>query len=157
CDGPLFAGQNVAVIGGGNAGFESAAQLLAYCQSVTLVHRSDTFSKADPSTVEAVMKDPKFTALTNAEPAEVKGGTFVSGLTVKNRVTGVVTELPVTGIFVEIGMLPSTDLVKELVALNEFNRVKVDPKTPHTSLEGVWAAATARMNFIIKTTLQPAT
>jgi len=140
CDGPLFADQDVVVVGGGNAGFESAAQLLAYCKSVTLVHRSETFSKADPSTVEAVMKDPKFKALTNTEPTEVKGGTFVSGMVVKNSVTGETTELPVTGIFVEIGMLPSTDLVKDLVTLDEFNRIKVDPKNQHTNVDGVWAA-----------------
>src|SRR5581483_8296543 len=108
--------------------FESAAQLLAYCQSVTLVHRSAQFDKADPSTVEAVMKDPKFKALTNNEPTEVKGAKFVSGMVVKNNQTNETTELAATGIFVEIGMLPSTDLVKDLLALDEFNRVKVDPK-----------------------------
>jgi thioredoxin reductase len=139
CDGPLFSGQEVVVVGGGNAGFESAAQLLAYCPKVTLVHRSAEFSKADPSTVEAVMKDPKFVALTNTEPVEVKGSGFVSNLIVKNNQTGEVSDLPVAGIFVEIGMLPSTDFVKGLVDLDEFNRIKTNPKDQQTSVDGVWA------------------
>ena len=140
CDGPVFAGQDVVVIGGGNAGFESAAQLLAYCKSVILVHRSAEFSKADPLTVEAVMKDPKFKALTNTEPVEVRGAQFVTGLVVKNVTTGETTELPASGVFVEIGMLPSTDFVKELIQLDEFNRVVTNPKNQHTSVDGVWAA-----------------
>ncbi len=140
CDGPLFAGQDAVVIGGGNAGFESAAQLLAYCKSVTLVHRSAEFSKADPLTVEAVMKDPKFKALTNTEPVEVRGSQFVTGIVVKNVLTGEASEIPAAGIFVEIGMLPSTDFVKELVQLDEFNRVVTNPKNQHTSVDGVWAA-----------------
>jgi thioredoxin reductase len=140
CDGPVFAGQDVVVIGGGNAGFESAAQLLAYCKSVTLVHRSAEFSKADPLTVEAVLKDPKMKALTNTEPVEVRGAQFVTGLVVKNVTTGETTELPASGVFVEIGMLPSTDFVKDLVQLDEFNRVVTNPKNQHTSVDGVWAA-----------------
>jgi thioredoxin reductase len=140
CDGPLFAGQDAVVIGGGNAGFESAAQLLAYCKSVTLVHRSKEFSKADALTVEAVLKDPKMKALTNTEPVEVRGAQFVTGVVVKNVLTGETTELPAGGVFVEIGMLPSTDYVKDLVQLDEFNRVVTNPKNQHTSVEGIWAA-----------------
>ena len=76
CDGPLFADQDVVVIGGGNAGFETAAQLLAYCKSVTLLHRSDTF-RADEITVEKVLKNPKMKAIKNVEILEVKGEKFV--------------------------------------------------------------------------------
>jgi NADH-dependent peroxiredoxin subunit F len=140
CDGPLFAGQDAVVVGGGNAGFESAAQLLAYCKSVTLVHRSAAFDKADALTVEAVLKDPKMKALTNTEPVEIKGAQFVTGVVVKNVTTGEVSELPAGGVFVEIGMLPSTDFVKELVQLDAFNRVVTNPKNQHTSVDGVWAA-----------------
>lgn len=140
CDGPLFSGQDVVVIGGGNAGFESAAQLLAYCKSVTLVHRSAQFSKADPLTVEAVLKDPKMKALLNTEPVEIRGNQFVTGVVVKNVTTGETTEIPVAGVFVEIGMLPSTDFIKDLVQLDQFNRVVTNPKNQHTSLDGVWAA-----------------
>ncbi|MEJ0002356.1 MAG: FAD-dependent oxidoreductase [bacterium] len=63
CDGPLFSGMDVVVAGGGNAGFETAAQLLAYCNSVTLIHRSDSFNKADEITVDKVLKNPKMKAI----------------------------------------------------------------------------------------------
>ncbi|MBP9701992.1 MAG: FAD-dependent oxidoreductase, partial [Candidatus Pacebacteria bacterium] len=70
CDGPLFSGQDVVVIGGGNAGFESAAQLLAYCKSVTLLNRSGNF-RADPVTVEKVSQHPNFKIVKNAKLEEV--------------------------------------------------------------------------------------
>ncbi|MEK7068538.1 MAG: FAD-dependent oxidoreductase [Patescibacteria group bacterium] len=140
CDGPLFAGQDVAVVGGGNAGFETAAQLLAYSKSVTLVHRSPEFLKADKATVDAVLAHANMRTIINATPIEVKGDKFVSGLVVKDTTTGALTELPVTGIFVEIGMLPATDLVKGLVALDEWGKIKVDARTQRASVEGVWAA-----------------
>ncbi len=140
CDGPLFAGQDVAVVGGGNAGFESAAQLLAYCKSVTLIHRNPDFLKADKSTVEIVQKHPNFKALTNTTPVEVKGGKFVSGLVVKDNATGALTELPVAAVFVEIGMIPATMFVKELVELDQAGKIKVDPRSQRASASGVWAA-----------------
>lgn len=140
CDGPLFAGQDTVVIGGGNAGFESAAQLLAYAKSVTLVHRNATFDKADPSTVEAVLKHPNMKVIVNSTPIEIKGGGFVSGVVIKNVTTSEESLVPAGGVFVEIGMLPSTDYVKGLVELDQFNRVVTNPKNQHTSVEGVWAA-----------------
>ncbi len=140
CDGPLFADQDVVVIGGGNAGFESAAQLLAYCKSVTLLHRSETFDKADEITVEKVLKNGKMTAITNVETIEVRGEKFVEGLVYKNRATGEEKELKVTGIFVEIGQIPNTNFVKNIVALNEANLIKIDPLTQRTETPGIWAA-----------------
>ncbi len=140
CDGPLFSGQDVAVVGGGNAGFETAAQLLAYAKSVTLIHRNPAFDKADPVTVEKVLAHPKMKALPNTEPVEVRGDKFVKGIVVKNKATGEISELPVAGIFIEIGMVPSTDLVKGLVDLDPLGRVKVDPRNQKTNVPGVWAA-----------------
>lgn len=139
CDGPMFSGQDVAVVGGGNAGLETAAQLLAYAKSVTLIHRHASF-KGDAITVEKVLAHPNMKTLLNAEPVEVLGDKFVSGLTVKDRATDVVTELPVTGVFVEIGVIPNTSYAKELVDLDEVGRVITDPKNQHTSVDGVWAA-----------------
>lgn len=139
CDGPMFSGQDVAVIGGGNAGFETAAQLLAYAKSVTLIHKNDAF-KADPVTVEKVMKDPKMRAVLNTDVAEVVGDKFVSGLKLKNDKTGEESEIAVTGVFVEIGMIPNTEFVKDILPLDEYNRVKIDPWTQKTEVPGIWAA-----------------
>jgi NADH-dependent peroxiredoxin subunit F len=139
CDGPVFAGQDVAVIGGGNAAFESAAQLLAYCNSVTLINRSDEY-KADPVTVKKVLSNPKMRAFKNAQLIEVRGEKFVNSLTYLDKNSGKSVQLPVAGIFVEIGSLPSTEFARELLPLDPFNRIIVDPRTQATSVEGVWAA-----------------
>lgn len=139
CDGPLFSDMDVAVIGGGNAGFETSAQLLAYTKSVTLIHRHKEF-KADPVTVDAILKHPHMHTLTNSEPVEVKGDSFVTGLVVRNKETDETTELPVSGIFVEAGILPNTDFAKDLVALDRTQRIVISPKNQRTSIEGVWAA-----------------
>ena len=138
CDGPVFADQDVVVIGGGNAAFESASQLLAYCKSVTLLNRSEEF-RADPVTVKKVLSNPKMRALTNAQLIEIKGDKFVKSLTYKNEASETV-EMPVSGIFVEIGSLPATEFAKELVAVDPFGRVVVDARTQATSVPGVWAA-----------------
>ncbi|MDZ4226846.1 MAG: FAD-dependent oxidoreductase, partial [Patescibacteria group bacterium] len=91
CDGPLFADKDVAVIGGGNAGFETALQLLAYCKSVTLLSRGPAF-RADAITVEAAKANPKMRLMLNAVPTEVFGdppaGGFVKGLKFKHLDTG---------------------------------------------------------------------
>lgn len=139
CDGPLFAGLDVVVIGGGNAGFEAAAQLLAYAKSVTMLQRRDVF-KADATTVEKVLANPKMTAHTNAVPTEVLGDKMVTGLKWKNTETGEEHELSIGGVFVEIGMIPNTAWVADAVELNENHKIKVDPMTQQTSHHCVWAA-----------------
>ncbi len=139
CDGPLFADKDTVVIGGGNAGFETAAQLLAYCKSVTLLHRNPEF-KADAVTVEKLLKNPKFHAVRNVEIVEVKGEKFVNGLVYKDKDSGEVHTLPVEGIFVEVGNIPATDFVKDLVTLNQNHSIVVDGKSQRTSLPGIWAA-----------------
>ncbi|MBI5005035.1 MAG: FAD-dependent oxidoreductase, partial [Candidatus Lloydbacteria bacterium] len=138
CDGPLFADKDVAVVGGGNVGFETAAQLLAYAKSVTLFHRNEGFSKADPITVEKVLKNPK--VLTNTEPTAIKGEQFITAVVYKNKKTGEEKELPIGGLFVEIGAVPTTDFVKDIVDINEYGAIKIDPWTQQTSDKGIWAA-----------------
>lgn len=140
CDGPLFSGMDVVVVGGGNAGFETAAQLLAYCKSVTLLHRSDSFNKADEITVNKVLKNPKMKALLNVDILEVKGDKFVEGLIYKDQKTGTETELKVSGVFVEIGQIPNTSFVKDILPLDSYGRIKIDSVTQKTNVPGIWAA-----------------
>lgn len=139
CDGPLFADQDVVVIGGGNAGFESALQLLAYCKSVTLLNRSETF-RADAITVDAARAHPNMRILTNVEPVAVLGEKFVNGIRIKHTDSGTEETLPVAGIFVEIGLIPNTAWLGETVDLTPIKQVKVDPRTQRTSHPRVWAA-----------------
>lgn len=139
CDGPLFDGMDVVVVGGGNAGFESASQLLAYCKSVTLINRSETF-RADAVTVEKLLKNPKMSVVKNAQILEILGDKFVEGLLYKDKQTGEEKKLAVSGIFVEIGQIPNTDFVKDIVPLDEIGRIKIDAWTQKTETPGIWAA-----------------
>jgi thioredoxin reductase len=138
CDGPMYSDQDVVVVGGGNAGFESAAQLLAYCKSVTLLSRSEF--KADPGTIEKVLSNPKMKAIEFASPKEIKGGQFVTSLIYTETKSGKDTEISVTGIFAEVGSVPNTSFAKDLIKLDKINRVITDPKNQRTSVDGVWAA-----------------
>jgi len=138
CDGPIFAGQDVAVIGGGNAAFETAAQLLAYTKSVTLLNRSDSY-KADPVTVEKVLAHDNMTAILNAATTKVLGEKFVSGLTYTDG-DGTEQQLAVTGVFLEIGMIPNTDFAGNAVQLDDYGRIEIDPWTQQTATPGIWAA-----------------
>ncbi len=150
CDGPVFSGQDVVVVGGGNAAFESAAQLAAYCKSVSILNRGDIF-RADEVTVEKVLSKPNVRAIKNAIPHSVKGDKFVTsfsyrgipqnekGENIPGR-TEEIIELPVTGIFVEIGLLPNTDFSKDVVELDAIGKIIVDPKTQMSKTVGIWAA-----------------
>lgn len=139
CDGPLFADMDVAVIGGGNAGFETAAQLLAYAKSVTLLEYGNSF-KADKITVEKVTANPKMKVLLNADLKEIKGGKFVTGLSYKDCPTEKMFDLAVTGIFVEIGAVPATEYAKNMIDIDKIGQVVVDPRNQRTSADGIWAA-----------------
>lgn len=138
CDGPMFSGMDVAVIGGGNAGFETAAQLLAYTKSVTLLNTGDTY-KADPITVEKVLAHPNMTGILSAKTTQILGDGFVNGLTYTDA-GGESHTLSVGGIFVEIGMLPNTEFAKDIIERDAYNRVTIDPWTQRTSTLGIWAA-----------------
>ena len=139
CDGPLFADKDVAVIGGGNAGFETALQLLAYCKTVTLFNRTETF-RADEITIAAAKAYPNMRIIKNATPLEVVGENFVTGLKWKDTKTSKEETLSVEGIFVEIGLLPNTEWIGDTLELNAVKQIKVDPRTQRTSHPRIWAA-----------------
>ena len=139
CDGPLFADKDAAIIGGGNAAFETALQLLTYCKTVTLFNRGEAF-KADEISVAAALAHPNMRVVKNSEIIAVEGAQFVTGLRWKDSKTNVETLLPVEGIFVEIGLLPNTDWVGTALEMNAVKQIKVDPRTHQTSHPRVWAA-----------------
>ena len=139
CDGPLFSGKNVHIIGGGNSAFETASQLLAYCETVTILNRSSEF-RADPATVKKILQNPRVKSVLNAHLAEIKGDKFAKSLVYANGENKKKVELKTDGIFVEIGLIPAVEFVKDLVSLDKWNHIIVDPKNQRTSVEGVWAA-----------------
>jgi alkyl hydroperoxide reductase subunit F len=164
CDGPVFSGQDVAVLGGGNAAFESAAQLAAYCKTVTIINRSDSF-RADPVTVEKVLAKENVSVIKGVKVDEIIGEKFVKGLTY-SKATNVDTidtadsepqTLAVSGIFVEIGLLPNTSFVKNVVELDSYGKIVTDPRTQRTKTAGIWAQVTVQTVYITKTTLQQET
>lgn len=139
CDGPLFSDQDVVVIGGGNAAFETSAQLLAYCKSVTLLNRSDKF-KADEITVNKLRTNPNFKIITDAVPVEIKGEGFVKSIVWQNTKTQELNEIQTPGIFVEIGLIPTTYFAKDIVKLNEIGQIPVNPRNQQTEVPMLWAA-----------------
>lgn len=137
CDAPLFGGMKTVVVGGGNAGFEAAEQLIDYAEEVTLLERSDNF-KADPSTVERVSKSDKVTIIKEAQVQEITGDKFVDGVVYQDK-DGNNQKLDVQGVFIEIGSVPNNKYLKDLVDMNEQGEVIIDHKTARTSKEGIWA------------------
>lgn len=137
CDGPLFSGTDVVVVGGGNAAFESAAQLASYCKSVTILNRSDVY-RADEVTVEKVLAKPNVTGVKNAQLLEIKGDKFVNA--VVYQVGDQATEVPISAVFVEIGLIPTTQFVKGVVELDPIGKIVIDPWTQQSKTPGIWAA-----------------
>ncbi len=140
CDGPLFAGTDLVVIGGGDAAFETAAQLLEYAKSVTLLNRSEKLS-ADPVTIEKVSSHSNMTVINNANTVEVLGDAMVTGIKYKDIKTEEEKTLNVAGIFVEIGMIPNTEMLRDFDGLlDERGRIEIDPWTQQSNISGLWAA-----------------
>lgn len=139
CDGPLFKGKRVAVIGGGNSGVEAAIDLAGIVKHVTLIE-FDTKLRADAVLQRKLYSLPNVTVLVSARSTEVKGdGQKVSGLVYENRVTGQHHTLDLEGIFVQIGLLPNTDWLKGTLDLSPRGEIIIDGHG-QTSLPGVFAA-----------------
>jgi len=142
CDAPLFGGKAVVVVGGGNSALEGVIDLLQYASKIYLMVRSDVL-RGDPVTQEKIKAmatgaDPKVEILWNSAIEEIRGDKFVTGIKYKSGADS--KELALEGVFVEIGLVPNSDFVKDLVQLNEFGRVVADGKTQATSQPGIWAA-----------------
>jgi alkyl hydroperoxide reductase subunit F len=139
CDGPLFKGKRVAVIGGGNSGVEAAIDLAGIVGHVTLLEFGDAL-RADAVLQKKLYSLPNVTVIKSAQTTEVTGdGQKVNGLVYKNRVSGEEKRVELEGIFVQIGLLPNTDWLKGTLELSKFGEIVIDAKG-HTSLPGVFAA-----------------
>mgnify|MGYP002146103020 CR=1 FL=1 len=139
CDGPLFKGKRVAVIGGGNSGVEAAIDLAGIVAHVTLPEFADTL-RADAVLQNKLNSLPNVTVIKSAQTTEVTGdGQKVNGLRYKDRVSGEEKQVELEGIFVQIGLLPNTDWLKGAVELSKFGEIVIDAKG-QTSLPGVFAA-----------------
>ncbi len=139
CDAPLFKGKDVAVIGSGNAGLEAVIDLLPYATKIYLFEMSDKF-KGDKVTQEKILAESKVQPVMFAQAEAIEGADFVTNIKYKDLKTGELKTLPVGGVFVEIGAIPCSDLVKDLVRLDSRGNVIVDHKTQQTSDSGIWAA-----------------
>ena len=139
CDGPMFRDKTVAVIGGGDAGFESAIFLAHYVKKIYILEYSSKL-KASMDNQDIAGKSGKVEVIMEAELKEVKGDKFVKSLVYKDLKTGEEKELKVDGIFVEIGYRPEASFVKDLVDLNENGEIIVDQNTAETKTPGLYAA-----------------
>ncbi|TAJ53126.1 MAG: alkyl hydroperoxide reductase subunit F [Nevskiaceae bacterium] len=139
CDGPLFKGKRVAVIGGGNSGVEAAIDLAGIVSQVTLIE-FDAQLRADAVLQRKLFSLPNVKVITSAQTTEVTGdGQKVNGLVYKNRATSELNRLELEGIFVQIGLLPNSDWLKGTVALSPRGEIEIDARG-QTSVPGVFAA-----------------
>ncbi|MDO8450639.1 MAG: alkyl hydroperoxide reductase subunit F [Rhodoferax sp.] len=142
CDGPLFKGKRVSVIGGGNSGVEAAIDLAGIVAHVTLVEFADQL-KADAVLVNKLKSLSNVTIHTNAQTTEITGdGQKVNGLSYKDRATDEVHHVALEGVFVQIGLVPNTEWLKGTLELSKHGEIVVDAKG-HTNLPGVFAAGDA--------------
>jgi alkyl hydroperoxide reductase subunit F len=139
CDGPLFKGKRVAVIGGGNSGVEAAIDLAGVVSHVTLLE-FDSILRADDVLQRKLHSLPNVTVIVSALTTEVRGnGDRVTGLVYEDRTTGEVHQLRLEGIFVQIGLLPNTEWLEGTVELSPRGEVVIDDRG-RTSVPGVFAA-----------------
>ena len=139
CDGPLFKGKRVAVIGGGNSGVEAAIDLAGIVEHVSLVEFADAL-KADAVLVNKLKSLPNVAIHVNAQTTEITGdGQKVNGLSYKDRASEEVHHVALEGVFVQIGLVPNTEFLKGTIELSKFGEIMVDAKG-HTNVPGVFAA-----------------
>lgn len=142
CDGHMYDGKHIAVVGGGNSALLAVNFLSKYAEKITLVHQLDYF-QAEKKIQDEVFKNPKVTILWNSEIKHAIGDNNISKISVENIKTKQETELSVDGIFVYIGFIPRTDLFKDYITLDKFGNILAD-ETTKTNIDGVFAAGDVR-------------
>ena len=139
CDGFFFRDQDIAVIGGGDSAMEEATFLTRFARSVTLIHRREEF-RASRIMLDRAKANPKITMLMNTEVTQVEGEPKVTGVRLRDTVTGEESKLAVTGVFVAIGHDPRSNLVSGQIEVDDDGYVAVEGRTTSTSIDGVFAA-----------------
>jgi len=139
CDGFFFREQDIAVVGGGDSALEEATFLTRFARSVTIVHRRDSL-RASKIMQERAKSNPKIRWAWNSEVIDIHGEAKVSGVRLRDTVTGQERDLEITGLFVAIGHDPRTDLIKGQVALDEAGYIKTEGRSSRTDVAGVFAA-----------------
>ncbi|WP_294394373.1 thioredoxin-disulfide reductase [uncultured Clostridium sp.] len=142
CDGAMYEGKNIAVVGGGNAALEEALFLTKFAEKVYLVRRYDYF-KGEQSAIDEVMNHPKIEVLFNEDMIEAKGEEFLSSVILKNTVTKELSELNVEAVFGYIGTEPKTSDIKQYLDLTEQGYIITD-EDMQTNINGVYAAGDVR-------------
>lgn len=139
CDGFFFRDEDIVVVGGGDSAMEEAIFLTKFARSVTLVHRREEF-RASRIMLDRARANEKITFVTNTEVVEIEGSPKVSGIRLRNTVSGEESKLAVTGVFVAIGHDPRSELVRGQVELDDDGYVLTQKGSTSTSIEGVFAA-----------------
>ncbi len=142
CDGAFYRGKDVAIVGGGDTAVADALYLSGLCNKVYVIHRRDQF-RAAGTLVDRVKQAPNVELVLDSTMVALSGEDRLSAVTVENKFTHETRELPVSGLFVAVGILPRTDLVQDQVALDEGGFIVTD-KFMQTSIPGVFAAGDVR-------------
>jgi NADH-dependent peroxiredoxin subunit F len=142
CDAPFFRGKKVAVVGSGNSSLEAVEDLMPYAEEIVLLVRSGEL-KGDQVTQDTILASPKVSVRYHVTTQAILGEEKVTGIALLNTETNTVEEMALDGVFVEIGMVPNTEFVKELLDLNERGEIIIDGRTTATSKPGIFATGDA--------------
>jgi len=139
CDGALFRGKTVVIIGGGNTGLEGALELSGYAEKVIVMEMAEK-PAGDEFLLEKVKEKENTEVLTRVRPKKISGEDFVDGIEFENLETNELKRIEAEGIFVQIGSIPATEILGDLVSYNDAGEVEIDPRTCQTDTKGLFAA-----------------
>lgn len=146
CDGPFFRDKIVAVAGGGNGALNEATHISHFASKVYIIHRRDTL-RATAVLQEKARSDPKIEFIWNTDIFAIEGDDMVERLKLKNLKTGAMSDLPVSGVFIAIGLVPNTEYLNNVVEMDSYGAVLTNDKM-ETNVPGIFAAGDVRANSV---------